>query len=159
MNTMKKSGAEKAVVAGKVDTSKLSVEEKRLLKLEQLKAKTKKQAQLIKAAQKAEMKKSCMPVGKAILEKSAALKLDIVVYDAVNYLGAGWILVKLLVNLKGEEQENFLKMVKKYSGADTETMTFLYKLAGFSEKQKVQPVQKKVEDFKIEPDNEQEIPY
>lgn len=159
MNTTKKTGAEKAVVAEKVDTSKMSVEEKRLLKLKQLKAKTKKQAQLIKSAQKAEMKKSCMPVGKAILEKSAALKLDIVVSDAVSYLGAGWILVKLIVGLKGEEQENFLKMVKKYSGADTETMAFLYKLAGIPEKQKVQPAQKKVEDFKIEPDNGQEIPY
>ena len=136
MSTSKKNSSESVEESGKVDMTGWSLEQKRVFKLNQLKAKAKKQAQLIKAAQKVEMKKSCMPIGKAILEKSAALKLDIVVSDAVNYLGAGWILVKMIVGLKGEEQENLLKMIKKYSSTDTATMSFLNMMAEISKKQK-----------------------
>ena len=136
MSTSKKNSSESVEESGKVDMTGWSLEQKRVFKLNQLKAKAKKQAQLIKAAQKVEMKKSCIPIGKAILEKSTALKLDIVVSDAVNYLGAGWILVKMIVGLKGEEQENLLKMIKKYSSTDTATMSFLNMMAEISKKQK-----------------------
>lgn len=158
MSTSKKNSSESVEAAGKVDMTGWTLEQKRVFKLNQLKAKAKKQAQLIKAAQKVEMKKSCMPVGKAILEKATALKLDIVVSDAVNYFGAGWILVKMIVGLKGEEQENLLKMIEKYSSTDTTTISFLNRIAKITEKQKVQTAQKKVEEFKIEPDDGQ-IPY
>lgn len=165
MSTSKKNSSESVEAAGKVDMTGWTLEQKREYKLEQLKKRAKKQKQLLTKMKKDEAKKSCMPIGKAILQKSSELKVEVNVLDAVNYFGAGLILIKMARSLKAKGREEFVAMAERNSNNDSETIAFLKRVVQIevpnhtlTKMDKIAAIQKTVDDFKIEPDNG-EVPF
>ena len=163
MSTSKKNSSESVEAAGKVDMTGWSLEQKRLFKLNQLKQRAKKQQKLIAKTKREETKKSCMPIGKAILQKSSELKVEVNVLDAVNYFSAGLILIKMARSLKAKGREEFIAMAERNSNNDSETIAFLKRVVQIevphtSTNAIAAALEKKVQEFQIEPDNE-EIPY
>ena len=87
------------------------------------------------------------------------------VLNAVNYFSAGLILIKMARSLKAKGREEFIAMAERNSNNDSETIAFLKRVVqievphtSINTNAIAAALEKKVQNFKIEPDNE-EIPY
>ena len=139
--------------------------DKRLVRIQQLEEKLKKAKQKVKAEALREEKKMYLPAGRTVVKKAKDLNIEIP--DIEIYLGAGKILVEIAKNLDADHAKRFLILVEKHKKIDQNSFLklkeILTKKCGQTQGQtpvkKLEDLAKKIEDFKIEPDNGQEIPY
>lgn len=138
--------------------------DKRLVRIQQLEEKLKKAKQKVKAEALREEKKMYLPAGRVAVKKAKDLNIEI--SDIEILMGAGKILVEIVKNLDADHAKRFLILVEKHKKIDQNSFLKLKEILtkkcgqtqqGQTPVKKLEDLAKKVEDFKIEPDNE--IPY
>lgn len=117
-----------------------------LTRLQKLQNRVNKEKQRLKNIEKRNTEKLYVPVGRAVIEKSKSLNIENLTFEnASNFFETGVIFFRFFEKLNAEAKEQMIKSLRSKSLHAPESL--------------FEFLNAKAQDFKLEPDKSEEIPY